>query len=772
MLLALLLLAAGLRLWGVSSQSLWFDEILSALDLKHHYENFFVVQTDFSEIPLWSWDHPPLFFALTHYVVSVLDESEFSLRLVSVVAGVVSLGLFYVIGRDLLGPWEALIATGLLTVSAFHTRYCQEARPYSLAILFMLITLIFTYRLLRYDRMRDWLGWGVFTALSFYTHYLAVVTWVIQVLIIDIARKSRRQLLGVVLFSAAAWLAYIPWWPNFIKFLTTDLGQGAASHLELLAILRQMLIDTLGNGSAWFFCLGCLLALVSILFSESTRKRSVLLLGALWTVLQLGVFFIDPGSRLMSRRYILPILPFWCLALASGIVSLRRGAVVLSSFIKRMGIADYSDRAHRMALTTVHLSASFLVFISLLYSILSLRSYYHVIRENFKGVAEYLRDNILPGDTILVDYRLYGYPGVVEYYPSRFGFADQITRDWSTRAELESYCSFNQRAWYLLREISDSWRTDEIVSWVSSNWACHNSPELREFVLCGCGPSRSDLEHVIANRRGTALELATAYAALGQWDYAIDQYEEAAKRGDHADLAYRGLALVAQRIGRWPLAVSAYGKLLAQDPSNASWGQRLRNAINNQLSRNPELAMVWAETLPNLLEHGDLESGNSFYVPEPFASSSTAVYQVDKRVAHSGSASLMIEGKADGYHLGWGGQFAANANMPYLFGGMVRAEDYGGLKGRLMYWENNGSTVLGWQDFEGSIDDWTFYWNLVLLPPGEDMVNLDPMLIEGKGKIWVDDLILTRLDPELLLGAKAGPSARTQTDRLPALCRR
>ena len=724
--LAIIVLAGALRLWGIADKSFWFDEILTALDLKYHYQNFFINQNQLRQVPLWSWDHPPLFFILSHLMIAILGESEFSMRFVSLLSGIASVGIIFQLGNALFGQLEGFIAASLMMISAFHIQYSQDARPYSLSIFFMLLTIYFLYRSWRTDRWFYWLGWGLFTALGFYTSYFSIVTWAIEVAFFTIFIRNIRQFGKIVFFSALAWIAYIPWLPNFLKFLASDLGQGVSNRLELFGIVQPMIVEILGQGSGWILILSVVLIMAALIAYPSKQKRITILLIAMWILAQLGIFFINPENRLMSIRYLLPILPLWYLAIAGGISALQSRVSSLSLLI-----------------TTSLLS---IFFIS---NVLILPQHYQITKDNFKGVAEFLRNNILPGDTILQDSRIYKYKGVMEYYPTRYGFSNQIVSEWTTISELKNYCSSSQRAWYYMRLLSSSWLKDEITSWVQANWRCEQSLELRDFVLCSCGPSRSELERLIVSDGTTPMELANGLTSLGYWEMAAKQYEKVIQSGKNNDLAYRGLVTIAKRLGDWSLAIDSYSQLLKQNPDNPLYGKGLRDIFENYISQKGTKILEWAEEMPNLIQNGDFESGNNFYVPEPYITNPNAIYQIDTQVADSGNASLSIVGKSADYHLGWGGQFAIEGNIPYLFAGMVRAEDEGGLKGRLMYWENFGSSVFGWRDFKGSIDQWTFYWTIILLPPGQNMVNLDPMLVEGNGKVWVDNLLLIKLDTKI-----------------------
>src|SRR5512137_2803149 len=87
LLMALLLIAFGLRVYQLDAQSLWSDEGLSLyrarLTLGENLSNVIVVPPDV----LTQDTNPPLYFVALSLVRAVAGESEYALRFLSVLAG-------------------------------------------------------------------------------------------------------------------------------------------------------------------------------------------------------------------------------------------------------------------------------------------------------------------------------------------------------------------------------------------------------------------------------------------------------------------------------------------------------------------------------------------------------------------------------------------------------------------------------------------------------------------------------------------------------------
>jgi mannosyltransferase len=139
----LLLLGAGLRFHGLGRESLWNDELDSRRVSGAATAGEVVAKT------LAEDGHPPVFNLLLHFAEQFFGDSEAALRFPSAVAGVLSIGAIFVLGRLLYGTTEGLLGAGLLTVLWCPIYYSQEARPYSLLLAAVLVGSCFWVALLR-----------------------------------------------------------------------------------------------------------------------------------------------------------------------------------------------------------------------------------------------------------------------------------------------------------------------------------------------------------------------------------------------------------------------------------------------------------------------------------------------------------------------------------------------------------------------------------------------------------------------------------------------
>src|SRR5512136_1516865 len=110
------LLAFGLRLYGLGAQAIWWDESLSLYratrDLGTILANTILIQNVVTHDL-----QPPLYFVLLHFFISAIGVSEFALRFLSVMANVATVPLLFALARRWLSPSAAIVAAFLGALS-------------------------------------------------------------------------------------------------------------------------------------------------------------------------------------------------------------------------------------------------------------------------------------------------------------------------------------------------------------------------------------------------------------------------------------------------------------------------------------------------------------------------------------------------------------------------------------------------------------------------------------------------------------------------------
>jgi len=165
---ALLVLAVSVRLYGLGSRSLWADEFCT----------WHVSRMPLGESFRWGPEltKPPLYQLTLRTITSDPHPPEWVLRLPAAIAGILAIPAAFWLGTLAGGARVGCALAGLLAMQPFHIHHSQEARPYSMLVLGCILSTGLWYRLVASRRSVDWVLYVVVATLTFYAHYLVVLT--------------------------------------------------------------------------------------------------------------------------------------------------------------------------------------------------------------------------------------------------------------------------------------------------------------------------------------------------------------------------------------------------------------------------------------------------------------------------------------------------------------------------------------------------------------------------------------------------------------------
>ncbi|MBN1287222.1 MAG: glycosyltransferase family 39 protein, partial [Anaerolineae bacterium] len=393
--------AFALRVWQLDVQSLWFDELVAV----------YAASQPLPEIPAADPSNPPLYFILLHGWLALAGASPFAIRLLPALLGTLLVAGVWALGRRQGGPATGLLAAALAAISPLLWWYAQEGRMYTLMALEVLALIFLVDRLARRpgDR-RAWLAAFVIEAAALFTHNLgaAVAAWFnLAVMGAWLYRRRWRVLARWLAVQAVLGAALLPWlvWRGQLVYSLANPTYAPPDLSALLGAWAALWAGswTLVGAEPGFVQLTwLLLALVGVGAAAARRAGAPKLLAHVALIVAPGMIFLAVGRFAYHPRYfVVAAAPALALA-AMGAVGLARarravGPLLAAALVTlALGLSGYA--LHRINTTPAY------------------------GRDDARGLADYYRRVLAPGDVVVVPYAYareytlwyYGVPDGVE----------------------------------------------------------------------------------------------------------------------------------------------------------------------------------------------------------------------------------------------------------------------------------------------------------------------------------------------------------------------
>ena len=259
---AIVVLATLLRFLYLGRESLWFDESISVAIARLNLRGLWSVVSR-------SEANMALYYALLHVWLRIGD-SEFILRSLSALAGILTVPLIYALGKRMFDARTGLIAAALLAANAFHIQYSQEARAYSLVVLLATLSSLFFVRALEHPSWGNWAGYAAASILTVYAHFFGALVLAAQWASVALLRRTEVPWKKLLASVSTIVLCLLPL--GFFA-LTRDTGQLAwVSPIHFRDIYD--LFDALAGGGrllALAYFLPC--AITAVLVVKAWRRH-------------------------------------------------------------------------------------------------------------------------------------------------------------------------------------------------------------------------------------------------------------------------------------------------------------------------------------------------------------------------------------------------------------------------------------------------------------------------------------------------------------------
>ncbi|MDF0551907.1 glycosyltransferase family 39 protein [Kamptonema sp. UHCC 0994] len=284
LIIVLLILGIFFRFVNLDNKVYWYDETITSLRLAGYTKEEFTEQVSgpiidiktlqkyqrlnpdrgvaetVKALAVGNPEQPPLYYALAHFWVQLFGDSITVIRSFSAVISLLVFPCIYWLCWELFKlPIVGLIAVGLMAVSPFQVLYAQEARPYSLFTVMILLSSCVFLRVIRLEtpsylfqgqRIVSWGIYAVTIALGLYSQLLFILVimghgiYLLATEIMHLKTKncfSLQKITGYLIATLSGIIAFIPWIVCIINNFS-ELGW-VANKINILTLLTRLSIN-------------------------------------------------------------------------------------------------------------------------------------------------------------------------------------------------------------------------------------------------------------------------------------------------------------------------------------------------------------------------------------------------------------------------------------------------------------------------------------------------------------------------------------------------
>ncbi len=370
MIIFILILALVLRIISLN-QSLWLDEAINVLAAKNN--SLWGMITQYAAVDF----HPPGYFIILWGWIRLFGFSEIAVRLPSVVFGVLTVFLTYLIGNKL-SKRLGLLAAFILAINPLHVYYSQEARMYSLAAFLVCLNFLLFIRLFKEEKV-NYFTLILSNLLVLTSDYLAYLIFPAQLffLLINKNKKILKKWIISFITSLTFWIIWVPVFINQLK-----VGLETSNNLPgWKAVVGSSDLREVG------------LTLIKLIIGRiSFPDKAVYYTSLIFPVsififlIIRGVIFSDTFKRnLLLSWFLIPIGLAWAISFIVPVFSYFRVLFIIPSFIilTVLGIDSFKSRIKYFILFLV-------ILIELLSSLTYLLNPVYQ-REDWKGLVSFLK---------------------------------------------------------------------------------------------------------------------------------------------------------------------------------------------------------------------------------------------------------------------------------------------------------------------------------------------------------------------------------------------
>jgi mannosyltransferase len=388
LLILLIIIGSFLRFYHLGYNSFWFDEAFTLFTAKHSLAGIWDIiannSKELASVLLTGEFNPPLFYYIEHFML-VFGQSEFVLRFVPALLGVLTIPVFYYIGKEFADQDAGIVMAALLTFSPFHVYFSQEARSFTTMLFLFSLAFFFFLVSLRINSIHSWILFAFFAALTIWTHYFAflpVALLFVYALFLGIS-KGRSDikhlypcLLSFIIFLVIS-VPLLVFTIELFKKRTSVTPLWGAKGLDVI----YKIFSALSEYDRSMIVLFIVLFMIGSFFLWKIDKaKTILMVGLLAIPIIVSIFLSERMP--ITARYLIFLLPFFFLGISLSFKPLAK-------------LFKGKDITIILIVIFFLFQVPFLVYYYVPYST-------DYSKEDWRGIAHSIEENSSRGDYVIV----------------------------------------------------------------------------------------------------------------------------------------------------------------------------------------------------------------------------------------------------------------------------------------------------------------------------------------------------------------------------------
>jgi len=339
-LLVILTGAAYFRFHLLAYKSFWFDEGFSVGIARLDWPNFLHL--------LWLREANMALYYVLLKLWLCFGIRESYVRFLSVLFGLATIPVVFGLAKRLFGTRAGLIAAVLLSINAFHVRYSQEARGYTLLVFVAAVSSLLWVRCIDDPVPRNWQLYTLTSILIVYSHFYGLL--VVEAHWLSLMLLPRKNRPGA---APLRWLRFFGYGMLPIAIFVWRAGTQPMNWLPRpnAAILRHFFESLAGNGGYMLLSMYVLTWTVAAYARWGPNRLQRWRYDFLFLWLAFPIVAVFAASQLKSlflARYLVVSLPASVLLAAAGISRLRTplqaGILLVIGVFSMGGVFTYYQR--------------------------------------------------------------------------------------------------------------------------------------------------------------------------------------------------------------------------------------------------------------------------------------------------------------------------------------------------------------------------------------------------------------------------------------------